>query len=69
MKKTYRTHNAPFGVKAYALVGRLLCWLGWHDWRYASNYRRGGMHAGTPKEISRARCQRCDERKWEPDNG
>lgn len=51
-----------------ALVGRILCWVGLHDWRYASNYRRGGRRAGTPKEISGARCQRCQERKWEPDD-
>lgn len=61
--------RAHHGVRLMHLLGSVLCWLGWHDWRYASNYRRGGRQAGTAKEISRARCQRCEARLWEPGNG
>lgn len=35
------------------------CREGTHDWRYASTYRRPGYE-------SRARCEWCQERKWDP---
>ena len=38
---------------------KILCWIGIHDWRYASRYSKPGFE-------SRARCQRCEARKWEP---
>lgn len=50
--------NVGISARVKAFVGRLMCGIGWHDWRYASNYRRKG-------QISRARCQRCQTRKWE----